>query len=1307
MKLKLYYAALAAFLLALFSFGVFTSTPAAPPVDRALFVRGFVAVPVGATATIAAVKRREIALPSASVFLVRASAPTVPIASALTDLSGRFGIKTTERGVFMLCVEAPGFVRSCQSKEFALRSQSERRGTLLISPMREKDGATAYGNVKLADGSKPRGFEPMMGVNAFATVNLKTASGAKYMGYVNNFGEYIVPSVPVTEDFALRVDIDKESRELKINKRTNLVPQRDYAFDFEFRNSAPRIRLTSASANGKKVQIAAPGATITVKAVAEDRDADKLIYRWSLPDGNMVGPTNDPELKWTLPGRKGRHSLTVLVSDDRGGYVRDTYTVVATTGGVPFGGSVVDDAGAPIAGAQIDVNGRLISTNTRGRFNYEVPVADTYVMTIRKAGIEAPNLPSYGTASYVYTGAMPGGKWTLRRAKVFTVDPTLPITVQHTRTEKDCVGPVGSHIDWTPYLGAGLIEWQDGKGNARALREIAKKSPADVQRVTRLLARNNAALANHMVKQTGVKGEIRDTRLSCRSGISVQIPANSLIDPKTGIAPAGKVQIAMSAIDLSASQMPGDFSATDTTGKVVSMESFGAGSIEIGNGTQRFNLKPGANATVTIPVDATQLQGGAMPAPTIPFLYYDEASGKWTQDGVATRVGSGAAVAYVKKVRHFSTMNADILKQGQACVAVEVDPTAGFVFNFDVEVTMPPSVVNPNVIQVRTLSVDTLKTNVIYNLPLNTNIVLTPIVNGTKPDGSTGPVPAGVFVVNTGGPMNSVANPPTPNGDGTYYAESGGNPTGPCASRVTLKRLIGPTLGNGFEFLQGLTFEASNIKELTASDPTVATAIEQGAADYYTQVDPRGFRANFNGFISKNHFGQPQTATDVEFDAQYANSGDLGFGRDMHCRKNLAADGKFDVACYVTNYGQPPANIADQTDADNAFTHTNPDATVAMEFSRVENATGVNPEFPDDERAVKFYVFNAQIPTNPPIIKADLDGVGERPVPQLCVTCHGGQVASVAADAADPGGPKKGAFQARGDIMSMRSNFLPFDLHYYNFPSGKSKAAQETAFKDLNEKIVKQVATDSGPTGAAIVELIEALYFGNSPTQLTDAVVTNWDKANPASDSNRFYRQVFGPACRTCHTAQPYTAPAYTSKIDFHADIVSVQNRVCSQKIMPHAKRTNELFWTSLAPNMPAYLQLYGQTLPGWDSSTPGAQCGLFYEAGATVPSAFATNVFPIFSNNCTGCHSATGNANFAVSGGPTATYNSLLNSIAKNGTSHYITANSTANSLLYQRITTGAIGFNVGDRMPQGGDLSAADKLTIQQWINAGAPGP
>jgi cytochrome c5 len=332
-------------------------------------------------------------------------------------------------------------------------------------------------------------------------------------------------------------------------------------------------------------------------------------------------------------------------------------------------------------------------------------------------------------------------------------------------------------------------------------------------------------------------------------------------------------------------------------------------------------------------------------------------------------------------------------------------------------------------------------------------------------------------------------------------------------------------------------------------------------------------------------------------------------------------------------------------------------------------------------------------------------------VPQLCMICHGGQVTSLAADPFNPL-PKKGAFENRDDIMNMKSNFLPFDLHLFTFPASKSKLSQQPAFKNLNVNIVREVATATGATGAAIVELIDTWYAGGSATQLEDAVITNWDAANPNSNAHRFYKDVFARACRTCHVAQPLTAPVYTNKGDFEADITNVQKRVCSEKVMPHAKRTNNIFWTSLEPNMPAFLQLYGQTLPGW-SALDTAQCGLFFQPGTNVQNVFSNQVYPILFNNCTQCHSAVGLANFAV-GNEASTHNSLLTATAKNGTSKYIVPNNLNLSLLFNRITQGGAGV----RMPQfGADLATTDtdqppdgKIDapeIQDWITSGAVGP
>ena len=1296
--------------------------------QRLSFVNGYVVVSVSSEGK----KRKEIALPHAEVFLVDDKNRN-PVASTTTDLSGRFNLKTDKTGIYQICVKAEGFTSRCSRNEFRLSGNTYRFGTFLLPIVHnlKAETAHAWGRVELKDGSSIRTFEPYMSINAYGTVELVLKNKVKYRAYINNFDEYVIPQVPVGKNFALRVVAEKEVVIRHVDKLTNLQPNRNYSFDFSLTNTPPELRLISAHVGNKPVQEVLAGDEIEVRAVAQDLDDDNLQYYWHLPDGKIFGPVNESSFKWRAPTRKGRYQVTAMVSDNRGGYAKRSFPIEVGDNSIPFSGIVVDTHDNPVIGAQVDINGHLFHTNSKGRIRVQVPVSDRYVFTIRKDGVTTSDSDAYGTASFIYRRAVQDGRWVLRRAQVFTVDPTQPIGLRQSRKFRDCAKPRSEQINWERFLNPRLFQWQNGRGQALSIADVANREKESFKRILPIISNINPALVNVFLAtaiparrdtkddritifdhvnnsiQKGRKGS-RRKKPGCEDGIQVEIPANSLVDQATGSAPSGKLRIALSSVEVNASQMPGDFSAIDENNTAVMMESFGAGSIEVGDGSRRFNLAPGKNAMVSIPLDRSQITGGAIPDTTIPFLFFNESKGIWEQEGVADLIGSGASAMYKKKVSHFSTINADILKSGQSCVAVEVDPDAGFVSPLQVEITMQPSVVNPEVIQVRTETIDISQSNVIYNLPNNSDIALTPIVEGVRPDGSTGSVPAGVFVVNTGGPQTSPGNLPTPNPDGTYYSESSGVPTGPCGSRVVLTNLVAPEPAGGYEFLQGLFFQSSNITELHSSDTAVEEAIIAGAEAYYDKIDPRNKRNSFNLFQSENDFGEPFDAGELEWDSEFANSGDLGFGRDMHCRRNNGGDGQFDYACYVTNFGQPPLDLPDQVDADNAHDGLSPDATVAMEYSRVENPFGVSPEFPDNERAVKFYVYNTTTPGALPLTKADLDNFGERPIPQLCVICHGGQVASVAADPANPTGPKKGAFEDRGDIMSMGSSFLPFDLGLYNFPAANSKAAQQPSFKGLNEDIVKGVATANdaaGFPGAEIVELIDEFYLGGVPNQIIEPVVTDWDKANSGSDTNRFYRDVFGPTCRTCHISQPFSGPPYGTAADFHSDISTIQTRVCNQKVMPHAKRTHQIFWNSLDPNMPSFLELYGQTLPGW-SDSPGSQCGQFYQAGSSPVSVYATEIQPIFDKHCASCHGAGGIASGTqfVVGTIADTYDGLID----NG---LVTPFDLANSPLFQRLN--AVGSSF---MPQGGpDLEEVDEDNdaindqdeIENWILSGAPGP
>src|SRR5262249_36396314 len=146
-----------------------------------------------------------------------------------------------------------------------------------------------------------------------------------------------------------------------------------------------------------------------------------------------------------------RFSITVVVSDKRGGYTSNGITIDAASQRATFSGTVVDPSGNAIEAAQGDVNGRLVNTDSLGHFAPETRIADRYVMNIRKPGFSTP-ASAFGTASYIYQTSVPAGRWTLRRAQVTSVDPTKPIVLQQRRNEKDCVGTLTSRMDWSGYL---------------------------------------------------------------------------------------------------------------------------------------------------------------------------------------------------------------------------------------------------------------------------------------------------------------------------------------------------------------------------------------------------------------------------------------------------------------------------------------------------------------------------------------------------------------------------------------------------------------------------------------------------------------------------------------------------------------------------------------------------------------------------------------------------------------------------------------------------------------------------------------
>lgn len=290
---------------------------------------------------------------------------------------------------------------------------------------------------------------------------------------------------------------------------------------------------------------------------------------------------------------------------------------------------------------------------------------------------------------------------------------------------------------------------------------------------------------------------------------------------------------------------------------------------------------------------------------------------------------------------------------------------------------------------------------------------------------------------------------------------------------------------------------------------------------------PDGPKATLDGFKQLNGFDGIDEAS-----AQFYNRGDLGIGRDMHCRETDAAGS---VACYVTNYGHADDFLADQHDAfaQGSF------ATVAMEFSA--NQAGQ----PDE---VRFYVYGAD---GRYVSQAALDTEGDKPVPGLCLSCHGGtydpQTATVTG-----------------------ASFLPFDLEQFTDAdiAGGEVEAQQEDFRQLNALVLQ---TRTGAADTRVADVIDAMYHGDvdvpGATFDRDYVPASWQVVG--SDAERIlYTEVVQPYCQMCHVANNPVPLDGLADLQAYSSLISINtcgSAGASGLAMPHAQMTAKLFWESSA----------------------------------------------------------------------------------------------------------------------------------------------
>jgi hypothetical protein len=248
---------------------------------------------------------------------------------------------------------------------------------------------------------------------------------------------------------------------------------------------------------------------------------------------------------------------------------------------------------------------------------------------------------------------------------------------------------------------------------------------------------------------------------------------------------------------------------------------------------------------------------------------------------------------------------------------------------------------------------------------------------------------------------------------------------------------------------------------------------------YYKTLDPLDRKTTLDGWKQANDFTSCNAPTCTH--VVYFNDVDLGFGRSLFLK--VASNG--DVVSYLQNY----ALLSD------AVLNRNILATVAMEFARPVDQNGQELTSP---RFTKFYVFNAQ---GARINKIDLDGRGEKFVPRLCNSCHGGKP--------KPADTVHNQYFDRGDTGA---RFIAWDLDTFRFHSSLPRAAQEDEFKRLNQAVLLTIP----PSATRIV--IDGWYGGaGMPSATFDGsfVPPGW-RENGAEVEN-LYREVVAPSCRSCH----------------------------------------------------------------------------------------------------------------------------------------------------------------------------------------------
>jgi mono/diheme cytochrome c family protein len=376
------------------------------------------------------------------------------------------------------------------------------------------------------------------------------------------------------------------------------------------------------------------------------------------------------------------------------------------------------------------------------------------------------------------------------------------------------------------------------------------------------------------------------------------------------------------------------------------------------------------------------------------------------------------------------------------------------------------------------------------------------------------------------------------------------------------------------------------------SDNSLQVDSNAYATAYYQAIDPNNERDTLAKFKTKNGFGTSGAGI-TEESIIIGDQRDLGYGRKMTARIDSNTG---NIAFVVENY---------LVGGYGAYTSINLEAAIvgeskwhigtnAIEFSVVE--TGAANPSPNAVKFVKFYTYDPI--TGARLYSANLDGRGNKAMPTICITCHGGR-----GDPLTPSGlfPKlmNVASGARGDVGAQLHAFEPASFDF-STRSGFTRASLEAKIKTINKMVLcghnlpngtvkptgnaeddcRRVANPNEYQGTAAAHL-KHMYGGdglpNAASSATDTYVpTSW----ASNGQSNLYSKTVNQACRVCHglrgngnqsdiNFEDFTAfDAYAARIKAH---------VIDRGNMPLAKLVYDKYWTTPEINGPLTTYLTGK----------------------------------------------------------------------------------------------------------------------------------